>query len=72
MQRDHEFVPQAADFVERENRCFGYTAAPARSTRSKLRAAVAFGSERTMEQDPMFAFSDFDRHSPQSPVKGNQ
>ena len=51
-----EFVPQVGDFVAREEPLFALYGGAARIDDRKLRAAVAFGSERTMEQDPMFAF----------------
>ena len=51
-----ELIPQVGDFVAFEEPLFAlYDGAVAIGER-KLGAAVAFGSERTMEQDPMFAF----------------
>ena len=50
-----EFVPQVGDFVASTNHCSVCTAAPAPST-TTLREAVVLGTERTMEQDPTFAF----------------
>ena len=50
-----EFVPQVGDFVAADEPLFVlYGGATAIDDR-RLRAAVAFGSERTLEQDPMFA-----------------
>ena len=51
-----EFVPQVGDFVAKDEPLFACTAEPRRSTKQDLRATVAFGPERTLEQDPMFAF----------------
>jgi len=51
-----EFVPQVGDFVAREEPLFALHGGAAVIDDRKLRAAVAFGPERTMEQDPMFAF----------------
>ena len=51
-----EFVPQVGDFVAREEPLFALYGGAASIDDRRLRAAVAFGSERTMEQDPMFAF----------------
>ena len=51
-----EFVPQVGDFVSVDEPLFRlYSGAVAIDDR-KLRAAVALGSERTIEQDPTFAF----------------
>jgi uncharacterized membrane protein len=51
-----EFVPQVGDFVATGEPLFNlYGAAKALDGR-RLRAAVAFGPERTLEQDPTFAF----------------
>jgi len=51
-----EFVPQVGDFVAVDEPLFYlYGNADAIDER-KLRTLVAFGTERTMEQDPMFAF----------------
>jgi uncharacterized membrane protein len=51
-----EFVPQVGDFVATDQPLFtlhgGATAVHDRT----LRNAVAFGAERTMEQDPLFSF----------------
>ena len=51
-----ELVPQVGDFVAHEEPLFALYGGAATIDDRKLRAAVAFGSERTMEQDPMFAF----------------
>ncbi len=51
-----EFLPQVGDFVASGEPLFAlYDGASAIDDR-KLRATVAFGSERTLEQDPLFAF----------------
>ncbi len=51
-----EFVPRVGDFVASDEPLFvlvgGATQIPDRT----LRSAVAFGPERTLEQDPLFAF----------------
>jgi len=51
-----EFVPQVGDFVAADEPLFNLYGGAARIDDAVLRAAVAFGTERTMEQDPMFAF----------------
>jgi len=51
-----ELIPQVGDFVASEEPLFALYDGAAAIDERKLRAAVAFGSERTMEQDPMFAF----------------
>ena len=51
-----EFVPQVGDFVAFDEPLFALHGGAAAIDDRKLRAAVAFGSERTMEQDPIFAF----------------
>ncbi|MGT2475696.1 DUF2254 domain-containing protein [Paraburkholderia terrae] len=51
-----EFVPQVGDFVAVDEPLFYlYGNADAINER-RLRTLVAFGTERTMEQDPLFAF----------------
>ncbi len=50
-----EFVPQVGDFVAVDEALFNIYVSGAVNEDS-LRAAVEFGSERTMEQDPTFAF----------------
>jgi uncharacterized membrane protein len=50
-----EFVPQVGDFVAEGEPLFNlYGTGPVDD--EALRSAVAYGSERTMEQDPTFAF----------------
>ena len=51
-----EFMPQVGDFVAYEEPLFALYGGAAVIDDQKLRATVAFGPERTMEQDPMFAF----------------
>lgn len=51
-----EFVPQVGDFVAVDEPLFNLYGGAAESDDRKLRAAVALGPERTMEQDPTFAF----------------
>ncbi len=51
-----EVVPQVGDFVAADEPLFRIFGDPERVTESGLRTAVAFGSERTLEQDPTFAF----------------
>jgi uncharacterized membrane protein len=51
-----ELVPQVGDFVGGQEPLFRLYGSARAVEASKLRAAVAFGSERTLEQDPMFAF----------------
>jgi uncharacterized membrane protein len=51
-----ELVPQVGDFVAEDEVLFALHGGAAAIDDHKLRAAVAFGVERTMEQDPMFAF----------------
>jgi uncharacterized membrane protein len=51
-----EFVPQVGDFVATDDPLFHLYGAAAGADDAVLREAVAFGPERTMEQDPMFAF----------------
>jgi uncharacterized membrane protein len=51
-----EFVPQVGDFVATDEPLFRVYGAPDEMTVRRLRAAVAVGAERTMEQDPTFAF----------------
>jgi uncharacterized membrane protein len=51
-----EFLPQVGDFVAVDDPLFAlYGGASAADDRA-LRATVAFGAERTLEQDPMFTF----------------
>jgi uncharacterized membrane protein len=51
-----EFVPQVGDFVAADEPLFNLYGRASRIDDAVLRQAVAFGTERTMEQDPMFAF----------------
>jgi uncharacterized membrane protein len=51
-----EFVPQVGDFVAVDEPLFHLYGPSAAIGDDTLRALVAFGTERTIEQDPMFAF----------------
>ena len=51
-----EFVPQVGDFVAVDEPLFNLYGGAQAIDDDVLRSAVAFGSERTMEQDPTFAF----------------
>jgi uncharacterized membrane protein len=51
-----EFVPQVGDFVAVDEPLFNLSGGSRLADEAALRGAVAFGSERTMEQDPTFAF----------------
>jgi len=51
-----EFVPQVGDFVAIHEPLFKLFGGASVLADETLRSAVAFGSERTMEQDPTFAF----------------
>lgn len=51
-----EFVPQVGDFVAVDEPLFNLYGGARSTDEATLRSAVAFGSERTMEQDPTFAF----------------
>ncbi len=51
-----EFVPQVGDFVAVDEPLFRLYGSAHGLDEGKLRAAVAFGPERTVEQDPTFAF----------------
>ena len=51
-----EFAPHVGDFVASEEPLFALYGGAVAVDDTRLRAAVAFGSERTMEQDPLFAF----------------
>jgi uncharacterized membrane protein len=51
-----EFVPQVGDFVAGEEPLFALYGGASAVDEQALRASVAFGRERTMEQDPLFAF----------------
>jgi uncharacterized membrane protein len=51
-----DLVPQVGDFVSADEPMFNLYGGAASVDDSVLHAAVAFGTERTMEQDPTFAF----------------
>jgi uncharacterized membrane protein len=51
-----EFVPQVGDFVAQDEPLFNLYGTAAKLDEGALRAAVLFGPERTLEQDPTFAF----------------
>ncbi len=51
-----EFVPQVGDFVAADEPLFKLYGGATRIDDAMLRESVAFGTERTMEQDPVFAF----------------
>lgn len=51
-----ELVPQVGDFLAEGETLFALYGGAARIDDARLRSAVAFGIERTIEQDPMFAF----------------
>jgi uncharacterized membrane protein len=51
-----EFAPQVGDFLAVDEPVFALYGDAARIDDETLRATVAFGPERTLEQDPMFAF----------------
>ena len=51
-----EFAPQVGDFVATDEPLFVLYGGAVTLDDQRLRATVAFGSERTLEQDPMFAF----------------
>ena len=51
-----ELVPRVGDFIAEGEPLFRLYAGAARLGDRPLRAALAFGQERTLEQDPMFAF----------------
>jgi uncharacterized membrane protein len=51
-----EFIPQVGDFVAVDEPLFRLYGGAGAIDDSQLRAAVALGSERTIEQDPTFAF----------------
>ena len=51
-----EFVPQVGDFVAAGEPLFALYGGAAAIDDRRLRAAVAFGPERTLEKDPLFAF----------------
>jgi uncharacterized membrane protein len=51
-----EFVPQVGDFVAVDEPLFNLFGGARAIDEDTLRATVAFGSERTIDQDPTFAF----------------
>ncbi len=51
-----EFVPQVGDFVAVDEPLFKLFGGARGIDEEKLHASVAFGSERTIDQDPTFAF----------------
>ncbi|MEM5314748.1 DUF2254 domain-containing protein [Paraburkholderia sp. JHI869] len=51
-----EFAPQVGDFVAVDEPLFYLYGNTGAINETRLRTLVAFGTERTMEQDPMFAF----------------
>jgi len=51
-----EFVPQTGDFVAVDEPLFRLYSGASAIDDKQLRAAVAIGSERTLDQDPTFAF----------------
>jgi uncharacterized membrane protein len=51
-----EFVPQVGDFIATDEPLFLLYGGAATIGDATLRNTVAFGRERTLEQDPMFAF----------------
>lgn len=51
-----EFVPHVGDFVAVDEPLFQLYGGAASIDDLYLRASVALGSERTLEQDPTFAF----------------
>jgi len=51
-----EFVPQVGDFVSVDEPLFNLYGGASKIEDDLLRSTLAFGSERTMEQDPTFAF----------------
>lgn len=51
-----EFVPQVGDFIATDEPLFNLYGGAASLDEGKLKSIVAFGPERTLEQDPTFAF----------------
>jgi uncharacterized membrane protein len=51
-----EFIPQVGDFVASESPLFVLHGGATRIDDRSLRIGVAFGPERTLEQDPLFGF----------------
>ena len=51
-----EFVPQVGDFIATDEPLFNLYGGAASLNQEQLRSTIAFGPERTLEQDPTFAF----------------
>ncbi len=51
-----EFIPQVGDFIATDEPLFNLYGAAALLDEGRLQSTVAFGPERTLEQDPTFAF----------------
>jgi len=51
-----ELIPQVGDFVTHDDPVFALHRGASAIDERRLRATVAFGAERTLEQDPLFAF----------------
>jgi uncharacterized membrane protein len=51
-----EFIPTVGDFIAKDEPLFALYGGAAAIDDNRLRSAVSFGTERTMEQDPTFAF----------------
>ena len=51
-----EFIPQVGDFVATDEPLFELYDGAVSIDNHRLQATVAFGPERTLEQDPLFAF----------------
>jgi uncharacterized membrane protein len=51
-----EFVPQVGDFIATDEPLFNLYGTAASLDDGRLKSTVAFGPERTLEQDPTFAF----------------
>jgi uncharacterized membrane protein len=51
-----EFVPQVGDFLSVNDPLFNLYGGASSIDEATLRSAVAFGTERSMDQDPTFAF----------------
>ena len=51
-----EIVPSVGDFVATDEQLFALHGGAAKIDERRLHAAIAFGPERTMDQDPTFAF----------------
>ena len=67
-----EFVPQIGDFIATDEPLFNLYGGTASLDDGDLMSTVAFGRERTLEQDPTFAFPDYRRHRAQGPVTCHQ